>query len=145
MKKILTTTIISLSLTACSSLGQTEITALKQAGINDARNAGKELHLAFLQCYALQEVDKKNCQRMAGSNNPSYAAAVTWDYIRPFRYEAEKLGFKAFLNDQGKTCKAINDGPMYDADQKAYAVNCTSGQTYYMRFDTKEVAWQLER
>ena len=144
MKKILVTTIASLSLAACSTLGETEISALKQAGINDARQADTNMHLAFLQCYALQEVDKKFCQREAGGVNENYKHAITWDYIRPFRYEAERLGFKAFLNQQGKSCDNVNEGPQYQQKNRTYQVNCTNGNQYSMRFDYRESQWHLE-
>lgn len=145
MMKTLTITITALSLAACSSLGQTEINALQQTAINDARDAGKDLHLAFLQCYALPNMDKKNCQRDAGNSNRKYADAVTWDYILPFRYEAEKLGFTAYLNDHGKSCKTINDGPVFDTERKSYVVHCASGETYHMHFNSRENAWHLEK
>ena len=143
MKKILLTTVTCLSLSACVGFGKTETEILKAAAINDARQAGTKLHLAFLQCYALKDVDKKSCQTAAGNTNQRYADAVNWEYIRPFRYEAERLGFKAFLNNKNKACQTLNEGPQFNTETKNYAVNCAKGKTYHMRFDYKKGQWHL--
>ena len=145
MKKILLSTVTCLTLTACVGFGKTETAILKSAAINDARQAPKELHQAFLKCYALKDVDKKRCQRTAGETNQRYKDASNWEYILPFRYEAERIGFKEFLNEKGKTCSELNKGPKFDSKLKVYVVECSNDNQYHMRWDSQESAWYLEK
>lgn len=144
MKKTLLTTITCLGLTACVGFGKTETEVLKAAAINDAKQAPKELHQAFLQCYGLKDVDKKGCQRAAGSSHERYVNASNWEYILPFRYEAERMGFKDFLNGKGKACTELNEGPKYDPKQKVYVVHCSNNKQYNMRWEWQKGSWQLE-
>ncbi|GAB4164721.1 MAG: hypothetical protein Tsb006_4340 [Rickettsiaceae bacterium] len=60
-------------------------------------------------------------------------------YIQAFQYEAEKLGFKQFLNKQGMPCQAIDDGPKFDQKVKAYVVKCKPAHQYLVRFDYSKV------
>ncbi len=143
MHKTLLTIAISGCLAACNSTSTTESIVLKEGGIADARKADKEIHLGFLQCYALPSSDKDNCQRMVGKKHARYEGASSWDYIRPFRHESERLGFYSFLNDQGKSCDAVSEGPRYDKETNAFDVRCDSGEHYAMRFDRKAMQWQL--
>ncbi|MCH2547394.1 MAG: hypothetical protein MK052_07285 [Alphaproteobacteria bacterium] len=143
MYKTILTIALSSCLAACNTTSTTEAIVLKEGAIADVRKADKEIHLGFLKCYALPSNDKDNCQRIVGKNHARYEGASSWDYIRPFRYEAERMGFKAFLNDQGKLCNAVNEGPRYDENIKAFQVQCSSGEHYAMQFDRKEMQWKL--
>ncbi len=143
MHKTLLTITLSGCLAACNTTSTTESIVLKEGAIADARKADKEIHLGFLKCYALPSSDKDNCQRMVGKNHVRYEAASSWDYIRPFRYESERLGFHAFLNDHGKSCKAVSEGPRYNKETNVFDVRCDSGEHYAMQFDQKEMQWQL--
>lgn len=141
-KKTLLCLLAGVSLSACTT-STTEKEILQSTATNDAKKAPKELHLGYLNCYALSDVDKKNCRSRVGHTHKRRANASSWDYILPFDYEAERQGFAAFLRDQGKACDGVNDGPKYDPDKKAYVVNCTGGQRYLMRFDRNKGEWQL--
>lgn len=142
MKKLIALT-IPIALSACVGMGETEKTALKEAAIEAARNQSKEVHLAYLQCYPLRDFDKKDCKRKAKKLTTDRQHAVTWDYILPFEYEVERLGFKAFLRDQGKPCAGVDQGPQYNKEANAYEVICTDGNQYSMRFDRNVLAWEL--
>jgi len=142
MKKLIALT-IPIALSACVGMGETEKTALKEAAIEAARNQSKEVHLAYLQCYPLRDIDKKDCKRKAKKLTTDRQHAVTWDYILPFDYEVERLGFKAFLRDQGKPCAGVNQGPQYNEERQGYVVQCTDGGSYVMAYDRGKGAWRL--
>lgn len=131
------------ALSACTTLGDVEKKALRDRAIADAKKQPKEVHLAYLQCYALRDIDKKDCKREAKKRTNGRQTAVTWDYILPFDYEAERLGFKAFLQDADKVCAGVNEGPKFNQDAKAYDVRCTDGNQYGMRFDSEKLEWEL--
>lgn len=144
MKKSLTIISAMAALSACTTLGDVEKEALRDRGIADARLQPKEMHLAYLQCYGLNQSDKKSCRRKAAQLATSGRNdASTWDYILPFDYEAERLGFKAFLKDAGKSCAGVDQGPQYNKEANAYDVICTDGNQYQMRFDGSASAWEL--
>lgn len=101
--------------------------ALHDRAITDARKQPKEIHLAYLQCYALRDIDKDNCKQKIKWTIEGRKDASTWEYILPFDYAVERLGFKAFLKDQGKTCSGVEQGPKYNSKIKAYDVFCKDG------------------
>ncbi|MCB2081550.1 MAG: hypothetical protein H6908_03510 [Hyphomicrobiales bacterium] len=142
MKRLITLT-IPITLAACTTLGNVEKQALHDRAIADARSQPKEIHLAYLQCYALRDVDKDSCKRKVKQTIEGRNGASTWEYILPFDYEAERLGFQAFLRDHGKSCAGIDKGPEFNSDTKAYDVICTDGHRYAMRFDYKNEQWEL--
>ena len=132
------------ALSACTTLGEVEKEALRDRAIADAKKQPKEVHLAYLQCYGLSDSDKKSCRRKAAQLAISGRKdASTWDYILPFDYEAERLGFKTFLKDAGKRCAGVDQGPQYNKETNAYDVICTDGNQYQMRFDGSASAWEL--
>lgn len=141
-KKTLLCMLAGASLSACTT-NSTEKEILQSAAISDAKTASKELHLGYLNCYALPDVDKKNCRSRVSHTHKRRVGASSWDYILPFDYESERLGFAAFLRGKGKSCKGVHDGPKYDQDKKGYVVNCAGGQRYLMRFDRQKGEWQL--
>lgn len=143
MKRFITTGTLTLALTACTTLGDVEKQALHDRAIADARSQPKEIHLAYLQCYALRDVDKDFCKRKVKSTIEGRKDASTWEYILPFDYEVERLGFQAFLRDHGKSCAGIDKGPEFNSDIKAYDVICTDGNHYAVRFDYKNEKWEM--
>jgi hypothetical protein len=143
MKHIITTGAIAVMLAGCTTMGDVEKQALQDGAIQNARNQGKEVHLAYLQCYALRDIDKKDCKRKAKNLAKNRQDARTWEYILPFDYEAERLGFKAFLQNKGKSCSGVDQGPKYNKERNAYDVICTDGKQYGMRFDSKKTEWKL--
>ncbi len=142
-KKTLICLLAGASLSACAT-NSVEKEILQSAALDDIRNAPKEMHLAYMHCYALPEVDKKSCRRRVGHSHERRAGASSWDYILPFDYESERLGFAAFIRDKGKSCDRVDEGPRYDKKHRAYIVECNNGDQYRMRFDRKESMWQLE-
>ena len=130
-------------LTGCTLIGEVETQILMEAAIADARQASKEVHLAYLQCYALPKPKKSNCQRKISGRSQARGNASNWEYILPYNYQAERLGFVAFLRDRGKPCSGVIEGVRYHRKQKAYVVNCTDGNRYHMRFIRKVRQWDL--
>ena len=144
MKKTLTIITTMAALSACTTLGEVESEALSKQAMLDARAEKPEVHLGYLQCYGLPQSDKKSCRRKAAKlTQIGRDTANTWDYILPFDYEAERLGFKAFLNDAGKKCAGVDQGPQFNEATKAYDVHCTDGNQYGMRFDSEKSEWEL--
>ena len=142
MKRLLVFT-IPVALAACTTLGDVEKQALHDRAIADARSQPKEIHLAYLQCQALRDYDKDSCKQKIKWTIDGRKDASTWEYILPFDYEVERLGFKAFLRDQGKTCSGVEQGPKYNSEIKAYDVLCKDGGQYAMRFDSAIGKWKL--
>ena len=62
MKK-LSTLVIAIMLSACVGMGGMEKEALKSAAIESVRSQSKEVHLAYLQCYGLNQQNNKSCRR----------------------------------------------------------------------------------
>lgn len=83
MKRIFTTGAIAVALTACTTLSDVEKQALRDRAISDASSQPKEIHLAYLQCYALRDIDKDSCKRKVKQTIEGRKDASTWEYIRP--------------------------------------------------------------
>ncbi len=142
MKRILTYA-IPLTLSGCMNFSEVETQALYDRAIADSRKQPKSIHLAYLHCYALPDLDKDSCQRAIRKNIDGAKNASSWEYIRPFDHESERLGFVSFLRDRGKNCKAVNEGPKYNNQQKSYDVNCADNHHYKMRFDYENQKWKI--
>ena len=142
-KTIIAPLTAALLVTGCVGLGETEEKALWDTAIRDARNAPKAVHLGYLQCYALPDYDKDSCRRRIKDRPVERQKANTWEYIRPYDYEAERLGFTAFLKDHGKRCSGIDQGVRYNSDKKAFIAKCKDGNDYLMRFDRKTETWSV--
>ena len=134
---------LPLMITACVSLSEYEAQALRDRAGLDARAQPKVVHQAYLQCYALPQSKKRDCSRKIRRELIQGERVSSWEYIIPFNHEAERLGFAAFITDQGKTCKGVTEGPQYDEKANVYNVQCTGGQSYAMRFDGKIMQWAL--
>lgn len=83
-----------------------------------------ELPARYLACYALAPAAKNQCHQELG-------------------FEAEKLGFKQFINQQQLPCDSINDGPKFMVAAQVYLVQCQPKGQYLMRFDVENQRWQL--
>ncbi len=142
MKKLLTYT-LPLTISACINFSDVETQALFDRAVADAKKQPKAIHLAYLHCYPLDDVYKDSCKRAIRYTIAGSKDASSWEYIRPFDYEAERLGFATFLRDRGKTCKAINEGPKYNREKDAYNVHCEGGKNYSMRFDSETGNWSI--
>lgn len=84
----------------------------------------EETPARYLACYALPAPAKNQCTENA-------------------RFEAERLGFKSFLNDRGLSCESVDEGPEFIEDRRAYLVKCSSGQQYFMRFNYETNDWEI--
>ena len=135
--------VIPLFLAACSNLSDYEKQALHDRAVLDARSQPKQVHLAYLKCYALTRSQKKSCDQKIRRELIKGESVSSWDYIIPFAHESERLGFSAFLKDKGKQCDSVEQGPEFNREKKTYQVNCSGGQNYQMRFDIKAFDWRL--
>jgi len=151
MKKItiltsLTAVVATIStLSGCAMYSMAEKEALAKGAISDIRGKPKEVHLAYLKCYALEESKKDTCRHAVERNHnlQDIITSSSWEYVLPYRYEAERLGFAQFLRDNGRTCKGINKGLLYNKEAKAYEAVCTGGNAYKMRFNRKAGQWVI--
>ena len=137
------TYLLPLTLSACMNFSDVEKQALADRAVADARAQSKAVHMAYLQCYALPDVDKSFCENDIRKSIKNVQAASSWEYIRTFDYEAERLGFAEFLREHGKSCKGIDAGPKYNAEKKAYDVRCNDGNGYTMQFDSRGMMWRI--
>jgi hypothetical protein len=119
----------------------------KEQGINDAMKSDLSIHQAYLKCYALLKPDKLKCSENIISKNKAKLSQNLLSsniYITSFAYEAERLGFLWFLQNEKLHCDAIDEGPSYNYKREAYEVLCRNGNKYYMRFDYSENLWHLK-
>jgi hypothetical protein len=78
----------------------------------------------YLACYALNPVAKREC-------------------LNSLVFEAEKLGFKQFLNNLNLTCAGIENGPEFIEEKKAYLILCSPNHQYFMQFNYDTFEWKL--
>ncbi len=95
----------------------------------------------YLACYALDKLAKKKCTDKLAKK---YTIAGKTD-IQKFQFEAEKIGFKNFLNEKGKLCESIDNGPEFVKSENAYIVWCKPSQLYFMQFDYDKKQWSIDR
>ena len=91
----------------------------------------------------MENAVKASCERTIRDHVTNGKQVDSWEYIRPFDYEAGRLGFAVFLRDNGKMCNHINEGPQYDRIKHVYDVRCSEGHQYTMRFDYLVSKWQI--
>lgn len=129
-----------MSLTSCEKAD----TSPYGLGKRSAKAVKAEIHNEYLQCYALQPKNKKQCVFQL---NKKYLKKHSSDqeYRLSFQYEAEKLGFKHFLTRKKLRCNDIKDGPNYENKHQAYLVKCGSNQNYLMQFDYYNKEWSLKK
>ncbi len=138
--KILLAITASLLLTSCYE--KIEKPYNEQA-INHVKYLKPEIHHKYLNCYPLHQEDKKQCVK-ALNNEYIKKNKSNKEYVQSFAFEAEKLGFKNFLEAKKLECKKIKYGPEYDDEQKAYLVKCGDETNYLMQFNYKTKTWSLK-
>lgn len=124
-------------------LGSAEKAALQNQAIADARQQTKNIHLAYLQCYARNESNRNTCYQQLKHNSKGRNDATTWEYIRAFDNEAVKLGFAAFLEQHKHPCTAVTHLPQFNFHSKIYSITCTNNTTYTLQFDKQHTRWRL--
>jgi hypothetical protein len=121
MKTKIISTILLLNLTACTN-----------------KNPAPK----YLACYALEPLAKQKCTaKLARKYIPTNLQKDS-EYTKNFQFKQEKLGFKQFLQQAGKTCNNINDGPEFDPKEDAYLVKCDEQNQYYLVFDYEGERWR---
>src|ERR1044071_2689269 len=141
MIKAITLLIPLLILSSCDQSEIDKWNKHKEQAVVDAKAIAPEVHLAYLQCYALNYSDKIKCVRKLTDkyidaqykNNPHYTSS--------FQHEAEKLGFLAFLSNAQQSCDYIEAGPEFLNAAKAYLVTCNNGKIYFLKFNYDKNVW----
>lgn len=114
----------------------------QQQAISDARNADRDVHLAYLQCYALGN-DKRRCLSQLIANYIDQELRDKIHYTMNYQYEAERLGFVHFLQEQGADCDELRTGPKFFQDTESYVAKCTNGKIYLLKFDDTSKEWKF--
>ena len=130
---------LSFILTSCGQAD--DIPETEHLGALNARMTISEIHMQYLDCYALGKKAKKECLEPMISIHKKDRKDEK--YIQAFQFESEKLGFKSFLNDRYLPCEQINDGPEYIRNIQAYLVKCSPLNQYVMGFDYETGEWKL--
>ena len=102
----------------------TAVLSLAACQPRDQADTAAELPAKYLACYALEPAAKSQCHQALA-------------------FEAEKLGFKRFINTQYFSCDAVIEGPEFIVEEQAYLVKCQPKGRYLMRFDYEPKQWQL--
>jgi hypothetical protein len=82
------------------------------------------VHDKYLACYALNPAAKQEC-------------------LNSLAFEAEKLGFKQFINNLNLPCAGIENGPEFIEEKKAYLILCSPNHQYFMQFNYDTFEWKL--
>lgn len=117
--------------------------SIKERGQSAATKSSTEVHLLYLQCYALNPLEKKVCVDELANMYIEEKYNENQQYKVAFQHESEKLGFLTFIHNNNQKCKKIVEGPGFVDKQKAYKVICTCGNTYFMKFDYEKGKWKL--
>jgi len=113
--------------------------------VKHARDIKPEIQYEYLACYALEETAKEECIGKLTEKYMPENVKYNKDYAKAFQFEAEKQGFKRFINDKGLVCERIEEGLEFVSDRKAYLVICRPNRQYLMRFDYDNKEWNLVR
>ncbi len=116
---------------------------IKEQGQFAAIKSPTEIHLSYLQCYALNPEEKKACVDKLANTYIDKEYAKNQPYRIAFQHESEKLGFLAFLHSNSLMCNKIVEGPSFVDKVKSYKVICTCGSIYFMKFDYEQSKWKL--
>lgn len=133
-----------LSLTSCGREEPDRTTAYGKAKY-DVSVMTHEIHLEYLNCYPLAPSQKKACTEKVSDKwlKPKFEREYN-KYSKTFQHEAERLGFKYFLNGKGFVCDKVLQSPIFDNKEDAYLVICSSDKQYYMQFDYDNQQWNMK-
>jgi hypothetical protein len=137
-KKLLFLT-LTLLLTSCGDEPPTD----EQRGVYTAKSTRHDITYEYLQCYALNAEEKRQCIDPLNAQYPNHHGKESQEYIKAYQFESEKLGFKHFLNNLNLKCEKIEEGPLFVEEKQAYLVKCKPKNQYLMRFDYESNQWQL--
>ena len=142
MNKNLLLSLLLTSLASCDSEELINKRKAEYAGAIEATAYVKEFYKPYLDCYALDPENKKQCLDKLSYIFAEDVKAID-GYVQGFTHACERLGFQYFINDLGLPCEKIDKGVMFEHQRNAYKVQCISGEQYYMRFDYKNNIWSL--
>jgi len=142
MKNYHNTLLLTLTLSFSAYGSILDLTTPEHA-VKHARAVRPEIQYEYLTCYALEETAKKECIRELTEKYMPKDVKDNKEYAKAFQFEAEKQGFKRFLNDKKLPCERIDEGPKFSPNKKAYLVICRPKSQYLMRFDYDSKTWML--
>jgi hypothetical protein len=141
MKKYQIQSVLLLALNLASYSEAADFSSPEFLGKSNAKSMIAEVHNAYLHCYPLNASAKNACLKELALKYISEKQKINSEYVRAFQFEAEKLGFKHFLNDLKLPCEQVNGGPEFIEAKKAYLVKCVPNHQYHMQFDYKDKKW----
>src|SRR5579871_1107989 len=114
MNKTLSLTLIT-SFSVCAHvLAQYQLAHTPQhLGCINAKAVKPEIYKSYLTCYALDNATKKECTDKLAEKYIEKQWQQNQEYVESFQFEAEKLGFKKFLNNHNLSCESIDEGPLF--------------------------------
>jgi|GEM_PF-2420355 len=133
--------ILLLTLASCDNVS--DFSSSECLGKSDAKYMSAEVHGAYLQCYPLEQSEKDVCLSAFALKYISAKQKTDAKYIQAFEFEAEKLGFKRFLNAHNLPCEEVSGGPIFDANASTYIVTCKPIKKYHMQFNYSTKEWNL--
>lgn len=145
MKKYQIQSVLLLALSFALRSEAAEFSDPEFLGKSAAKKMNAEVHNSYLQCYPLKKPDKDSCLKELNLKYVSNKYKADTEYVRAFQFEAEKLGFKNFLNDLKLPCERVDDGPEFSSDMHAYLVKCIPDHQYHMQFDYKDKKWTIPK
>ncbi len=145
MKKYQIQSILLIALNLSSYSEAADLSDPEFLGKSSAKNVAPQVYAAYLQCYALQKSEKEACLKELALKYINKKQNTDARYVQAFQYEAEKLGFKNFLNDLKLPCERVDNGPEFSSDMHAYLVKCTPNHQYHMQFDYKDKKWIIPK
>lgn len=134
--------ILLLTLASCDNVA--DFSSSEYLGKSDAKYMSAEVHGAYLQCYPLEQSVKEVCLSALAQKYISAKRKTDAKYIQAFELEAEKFGFKRFLNTHNLPCEEVDSGPIFDANARAYIVTCKPVKQYHMQFNYSTKEWILQ-
>jgi len=145
LNKLLLTAITSLILTSCGPDEYSQET-LQSLGTKAATSyITSNVQESYLACYALHTETKAKCVNILHDKYILNKWRTKEAYIINFQYQAEKLGFKSFLNKRNLPCDVLASGPQFNVDKLAYEVKCLPENTYFMQFDYETKEWSVKQ
>ncbi len=133
-------------LSSCQIEGVQKQQTNKNQAIEDAKAPNHETHLDYLQCYALNHQEKKDCVKKLTNKYIEIKFRENIHYTSSFQYEAEKQGFIQFLKNKGRPCDSIKSSPKYVLEIESYVVKCNNiniSAVYLLRFDYEKKEWNI--
>jgi len=109
-----------------------------------ARSVNPEIYSEYLGCYAFNLEAKEKCTDLLAKKYLPKRKRKHIPYQEAFQFEAEKLGFKKFINDFDLPCRKVAEDPEFVEAKHAYLIKCVGNKgVYWMQFNYETKEWKL--